>query len=243
MGGKVMRQEDLEFLKLIIEKHSFRLGCSLKCQLFLMDKNSAFIEQRKKLRVRLAEAITEKWSDKLSKKQFNSLLIPGSIPQLPFVSVSMAHSADVGGFILSSASYSMGFDLERQGRARKKTVLRISRKEEVDKSPSPCALWSAKESAYKAVNLLKRDVYIKKIFVFNWQTISLVNYKELIKIDSRDSLNGNEGLKKKHTRQELENLENLQVYDYQFQIEDRDPIGKGYICFMKDIVVGFAVLH
>ena len=213
-----MKQEDLEFLKSLVEQQSSRLGCSINCHLTSLDKNISSIEQRKKIRIDLVKEINKKWPDKLSKEQYHSLLIPGKPPQLPFVSVSISHSADVGGFIFSGATHYIGFDLERQERAQKKTVLRISRREELNLSPSPSALWSAKESAYKAVHFLKDDIYIKKISIFNWEALSLEKYKPPT------------------TDKELE------IYDYQFQIENRDDTGKGCVCFFEDTVIGFAFL-
>ena len=213
-----MKQEDLEFLESLVEQQSSRLGCPVDCHLSFMDKKNSSIEQRKKIRIELVKEINKKWPDKLSKEQHHSLLIPGKLPQLPFVSISISHSADVGGFIFSGATHCIGLDLERQGRAQEKTVLRISSQEELNLSPSPSALWSAKESAYKAVHFLKDDIYIKKISIFEWEALSLEEYKPPT-IDKE-----------------------LEIYDYQFQIENRNDTGKGCVCFVKDTVIGFAFL-
>ena len=213
-----MKQEDLQLFEKVIEQNSVRLGCSLVCHLSFMDKNISSMEQRKQLRVELVEEINKKWPDKLSREQCDSLLVPGKLPQISFVSISIAHSADMGGFIFTSSPFFIGFDLEQQGRAKERTVFRISQKEELEQSPSPSALWSAKESTYKAVSLLKNDIYIKKISILNWQISSL------------------EDCKSPTTDRELE------IYDYQFKVEDKDHFGKGCICFVKDTVMGFAFL-
>ena len=188
----MVNQEDLKLFKSVIEQQSSRLGCLLDCHLSFMDKNISSIEQRKKIRIDLVKEINKKWPNKLSEDQINSLLIPGRPPRLPFVSLSIAHSSDIGGFIFTSSPVFIGFDLEQQGRAQEKTVLHISQKEELEQSPSPSALWSAKESAYKAVHFLKDDIYIKKISIFNWQTVSLKNndlvvYDYQFKIESVDN--------------------------------------------------------
>lgn len=208
----MVTQEDLEFLESLVEQQSSRLGCSLDCHLVSIDKNFSSMEKRKKLRVKLIEEIDKRWPDKLSERQRNSLLVPGKPPRLPFVSLSITHSSDIGGFIFSTPAYFIGFDLEKQERAKRETVLRISSQEELNLSPSPSALWSAKESAYKAVHLLNGDTPIKKISIFDWQPVSLKN---------NDS----------------------SVYDYQFQVESVDNIGKGYVCFVKGIVIGVAFLN
>lgn len=203
-----MKQEDLQLFEQIIEKQSSRLGCFLDCHLVSIDKNLSSMERRKKLRIELVKEINKRWPDKLSKKQRCSLLVPGKPPQLPFVSLSISHSFDIGGLIFSTTTNFIGFDLEKQGRAKRETVLRISSEEELNLSPSPSALWSAKESAYKAVHFLKDDIYIKKISIFNWQPVSLE-----------------------------------EIYDYQFQVEGVDNIGKGYVCFAKNTVIGLAFLN
>ena len=212
----MMKQEDLQLFEKVIEQNSVRLGCPLVCHLSFMDKNISSIEQRKKLRIDLVKEINKKWPNKLSEEQRNSLLIPGKPPRLPFVSLSIAHSADVGGFIFTSSPFFIGFDLEQRGRAKERTVLRVSQREELDQSPSPSALWSAKESTYKAVSLLKSDIYIKKISILNWQILSLEDCDQPV--------------------------EKLEIYDYQFKVEDKDHFGKGCICFFKNIVIGFAFL-
>ena len=66
----------------------------------------------------------------------------------------------------------VGIDLESPGRAKKKTVLRISNNNELIKAPSPAALWSAKESAYKSINAFQDRAYIRQISVFGWQSVS-----------------------------------------------------------------------
>ena len=63
----------------------------------------------------------------------------------------------------------MGFDLEQPARAKEKTVLRISNKEELSASPSPASLWSAKEAAYKSVSSILSGAAIRQISVFDWK--------------------------------------------------------------------------
>ena len=200
-------RENLRFFEKTVEQNSSRLNCNLLCHLIPFNKN--ILEQRKKLREQLIQKIES--IKKLSLEQKQSLLTLNTPPQVPFVSLSLSHCALAGGFIISpSAHLSLGFDLEQNGRAKEKTVLRISNQDELNQSPSASFLWSAKEAAYKSLSQYQNHTHIKQIAVFNWH----------------------------HVPSERETTK---VYDYQFTSENTNKRGKGYICFIEDIVIGFAV--
>ena len=183
-----IEKEDLRFFETTVEKQSLRLGYNLSCHLIGFDKQSSSLQKRKQLREHLVKTIEKKFPKKLSLEQKNVLLTPGGVPQTPFASVSISHCALMGGFVISQldsavnlfyppTEYSsnkplfIGFDLEQLGRAKEKTVLRISNKKELAQAPSPSALWSAKEAAYKSISSLQSDIHIKHISIFDWQSI------------------------------------------------------------------------
>ena len=217
-------REDLKLFELIVKKHSLRLGCNLSCHLISFDQHSSSLEQRKKLREQLIQEIEKLWPNKLSMEQKTFLLTPGNPPQIPFASVSLSHCAVIGGFIISpSFQASIGFDLEQFGRAKKKIVLRIANKNELNQSPSPSTLWSAKEAAYKSLYPFQPHTYIKKIFIFDWQSILYDYYN-------------NQGVSVGMNKAPVE------IYNYQFKIENKNIEGKGCVCILKNIVIGFAAL-
>ena len=91
------------------------------------------------------------------------LLSPNSI--LLLISLTLQQN------ILPTNRFLLVLILEQLGRAKEKTVLRISNKKELAQAPSPSALWSAKEAAYKSISSLQSDIHIKHISIFDWQSI------------------------------------------------------------------------
>ena len=204
-----MLNDNLSFFEKIIVKNSLRLGCNLSCYLTRFDTAISILEKRKGIRKQLVQKIEE--IKKLSEKQKKLLLTPGVLTQLPFVSLSLSHCAVAGGFIISpEIQYSIGLDLEQRGRAKEKTVFRISNQGELKLSPSPCALWSAKEAAYKSINQSQADTSIKQITISHWHSVA-------------------------------SDREATQIYNYQFKTEGKK--GKGYVCFLKDIVIAFSFVR
>ena len=226
------------------------LNCPLLCRLIVFKKDFCFLEKRKKVRLGLVEEIANKKS--LSQEQKIHLLTPGT--PVPFADVSLSHSVSMGGFVIGSLAYpplfSVGFDLEQAGRAKVKTVLRISKQEELSQAPSPSFLWSAKEAVYKNICNLqylpsspKREqrgrapVLIKHISLFNW---------ELFK-DSPLSERGlgEEPLSGKSLGKSL--LEEPMVYRFQFQYKDHKAItpikGEGFVFSFAKLIVAFSKTH
>jgi hypothetical protein len=73
-------------------------------------------------------------------------------PRLPRHALSISHHRKVGGFALAPAPARIGFDLELRARARGDLVRRVCvTDEEFRAAPDPCALWMAKEAAYKSL--------------------------------------------------------------------------------------------
>ena len=238
------KKEDLRFFETTVETQGLRLDCKLICHLTIFDKQSSALENRTYLRKQLVHIIEQKYKKNFSLEQKKKLLTPGMPPQLPFVSVSISHCAFMGGFvtcrsdfldtplpILKSASTnkraSIGFDLEELRRAKEKTVLRVSNQTELNHAPSPSALWSAKEAAYKSIGSLQNNIYIKHISIFDWQCVPPIR-------DTQAQPNINK-------KPEKEEKELPKIYDYKFTIKEKNIKGKGIICQFKSMVIGLAV--
>ena len=177
--------------KIVAQNGQRLLGCRVYCELMSFNKGEKtgngkgrsnygrpggpFLEHREQLRLRavlLAEQIQA-----LCPREKKLLLKPGTAPVLSFAGLSVSHCTIgekfTGGFIMvpfdNGRATSVGFDLEQRGRASKRVVLRIANREELCMSPSPCALWSAKESAYKSLSYLHSPVHATQISVFDWK--------------------------------------------------------------------------
>ena len=173
---------DLRVFEKAVREHSLRLGCKLDCHLVFFDKKSSSLSNKKALRKQLAREMEKQGA--LSPAQKKKILRPGALIQVSFASFSLSHCSLAGGFIIAPARGDglavedsglfpyLGFDLELSGRAKEKTVLRISNESELSGSPSPSALWSAKESAYKSLNRLSNPIGIRQTVIFDWRAVS-----------------------------------------------------------------------
>ena len=176
--------EELNTFKNLIEKNSISLNSPLQCYLHNLEALS-LLEQRKKLRINFFKKIQTLFpSHTLNEEHKQSILTPGAVPLLSFATVSLSHSHNIGGFVISSnTNFSLGFDLEYSLRVKKETVAYISKEQELQQAPSLCALWSAKEAAFKSLHKTQLHSYIKKIFISNWihQAPDIYKYKFDIK--------------------------------------------------------------
>lgn len=207
-------KKDLKLFEYIITKYSLSLCCPLYCYLNFIDTKKSPIKQRYFLRKTLIQKIKLLYPQKLCIKQENTLLNLNTPPALNGASISITHSQQIEGFILASPfKYSLGFDLEILERAKTKTVLRISNKQELNKAPSNSILWSAKEAAYKSIKL--SCIYITQVEIFDWEPITLNN--------SSDKM--------------LKNTK-LKIYHYKFKAKNNT--GNGFISVINTLVIGFA---
>ena len=100
------------------------------------------------------------------------LLIPGLPPQSPQAAISISHCRTWAGFIFKSdPNPPLGLDIEQKSRITKKLVSRISRREEVEGTPSCAFLWGAKEAAFKAVSTKPGDLILGKVHIEGWETL------------------------------------------------------------------------
>lgn len=206
-------QKDLKLFEYIIKKYSLHFIDNLICYLTFWDKKNSPLKQRLSLRKVLIHKIETLLCYKLCAKQKAILCTLDKPPALLFTSISISHTQKIGGFIVSSAKYSIGFDLELFNRVTNKTMLYISNPTELNLAPSPSALWSAKEASYKSIKLSVTS--IKQICIFDWKPIVLDH--------SNDDI--------------LKNI-SLQIYHYKFKT--KNTCGVGFVCIVNTLVIGFA---
>ncbi len=82
---------------------------------------------------------------------------------------SISHSPGLG--ILVLANVPVGVDVERSQRVEAPIVARVSSSEELQRAPSPAALWCAKEACFKALRPYNQPSVLSKISVGEWQNI------------------------------------------------------------------------
>ena len=154
------------------------------------------IQERKKLRQKLIEQIkkhkdftpilsenfssyrrekTEKLQPdgyKNHKKNFdgNNLLKLEQKPNCPYASISLSHCNHLGAFLfVFDKTLSIGLDIEWAQRVTNRLVDRISSKEEVQQTPQPSLLWTAKEASLKCFSNEKTSLFLKDCLISNWK--------------------------------------------------------------------------
>ena len=206
---------DLISIKNIVENNSLSFGIKIQCYLYILESTDETLKQRKFLRKKLFDTITTKYPSHNLSKYKQALLKPGTIPHLPFSSISLSHSYNIGGFILSpDIHFSIGLDLEHSLRATKAVTDYIAEELEMKKAPSFSALWSAKEASFKSAYNLNKQLSIKQIIISNWLCIKNNPYKD------------------KHQNK----------YQYQFHIKDHSLKGQGYIFCLKKLFVSVSFI-
>ena len=91
---------------------------------------------------------TSDWADSPESLKVLALSTP---PRVSFASISISHCPTLGGFAFSPGRVGIGFDLEELSRLSISAIERVSTSEEIASAPDRTLLWSAKESAYKAL--------------------------------------------------------------------------------------------
>ncbi len=102
--------------------------------------------------------------------QFKSDLVLSlnSLPYCKGIGISVSHIESLGGFVLSEKYQDIGFDLEDPKRVSQSIVARMSSAEEVKNMPTPAKLWTAKESAFKAISQKLKAEVLSEIEVCDW---------------------------------------------------------------------------
>lgn len=101
-------------------------------------------------RLQIRQHIAENYSAFFKRDQMAKLFDLTQIPQPENVSLSISHCASVGGYVFSH--YNVGFDIEEKKRISPSVLKRVCSSAELNSAPDPAFLWSAKESAYKALS-------------------------------------------------------------------------------------------
>ena len=132
-----------------------------------------------------------------------SILDLSHTPVLKDFNLSISHNKEMGGFAIISQSapkssikaFSLGFDIEINSRAKPDLVSRVSVcKQEFDSAPSPCALWTAKEAAFKCLSGELQPAGVADIEIGNWRCVEKgVFLCEIIHV-SNQSIPNNSGL-------------------------------------------------
>lgn len=99
----------------------------------------------------------------------SQILTLEQLPQSEVFSISISHSQDLGGFILSKKAKSLGLDIEPLGRVKQKIVNRISRENNSSaEAPTATHQWVAQEASFKAFSRLFPVRILSEIAVSKW---------------------------------------------------------------------------
>lgn len=82
---------------------------------------------------------------------------------------SVSHCPELGIFVLSKLP--VGVDVEISQRVSEKTIGRMATQEELGHSPTPAALWCAKEAAFKALRPFDQPSVMSRISIGSWHNI------------------------------------------------------------------------
>ena len=138
----------------------------------LFANKKAGVKERKQLRQELIKQIKDNKDFRKYEKTFDedSFLKVGEKPKCPFISFSISHCDHLGAFLFAfNKNLSIGFDIEQRQRVTKKIVNRISLKKELQQSPSPSLLWTAKEAGLKCLSNKKNPMLLNECFISNWR--------------------------------------------------------------------------
>lgn len=91
-------------------------------------------------------------------------------PRMNSHSVSISHTQGLGGWVSVRRPLRVGFDIERAERLTPEVIRRISTPDEINRSPDYRLIWTAKESAFKALDDGQPAV-ISKIELGSWSAV------------------------------------------------------------------------
>ena len=138
----------------------------------LFADKKAGVKERKQLRQELIKQIKNHKDFVKYKKNFDkdNFLQIGEKPDCPFISFSISHCDHLGAFLFTfNWKTSIGFDVEQRQRITEKLVGRISSKKEIQQSPSPSLLWTAKEAGLKCLSNKKNPILLSECFISDWR--------------------------------------------------------------------------
>ncbi len=159
---------------------------------FSTDYGSQSSEHRHLIRQTIATEFGENWSE-LERQNFLDLQ---QIPKMPKLFASISHTHDHGVWIVGPRP--VGIDLEQTSRISEKIIARVCSAEEISHTTklfgSPLVLWTAKESAFKALYRASQIRVLSEIEIL-WDKkgeISLGKYFSLSESETKkkNSCNG-----------------------------------------------------
>jgi phosphopantetheinyl transferase (holo-ACP synthase) len=85
---------------------------------------------------------------------------------------SISHCPQLGGFATITSPWKIGMDVEQQDRVSIAVANRVCRDpSECDQVPSPSALWTAKEAAFKSLRGPQQPTTISQLVIGSWKQI------------------------------------------------------------------------
>jgi phosphopantetheinyl transferase (holo-ACP synthase) len=98
--------------------------------------------------------------------ELQKIAIPGNLTLIEGWSYSISHTSEVGAYLLSDMSFSLGLDIEDTSRISVPVAKRVSGALEFVKAPTPAVLWVAKEASLKAA----RSTLITDVSIRDWKS-------------------------------------------------------------------------
>ena len=159
----------------------------LEINLILSDK---FNSQEKNYRETIRNKIIELHMSKFSSEDIFNLQNLSVPPRLNEKFVSISHCQSLGGFVTSSQP--VGFDIEEIARIQPDVIQRISQDAEIKSAPQLIYLWPAKEAAFKALSLHRKEkpTVTSDVRIQNWKEIKS-NFGSFFSYDGYHSENLN----------------------------------------------------
>lgn len=134
-------------------------------------------ENRQLIRRDIVSEFGDHWSDQI-KQNFLDLQ---QLPKMPNQHVSISHSQQQGVWIV--AKNPVGIDIEELDRISEKIVARVCKQSEISETQkrvgSAKALWTAKESAFKALNQSSQIQVLSEIEIL-WQEHLILSQNETL---------------------------------------------------------------
>ncbi len=140
----------------------------LDVNLLMSDK---FNSQEKNYRIAIRNKIIELNSAELTSEDIFNLQNLNVPPRLNKKFVSISHCQSLGGFVTSSQP--VGFDIEEIARIKPEVIQRTSQEVEIKSAPQLYYLWPAKEAAFKALSLYRKEkpTVASDLRIQNWKQI------------------------------------------------------------------------
>ena len=122
-------------------------------------------------------AIRESIETFFAKQGLSTREISKSPPEISGFSLSISHSPVGGVWAAVALPQKIGVDLEKQSRVTEPIVRRVSEDHEIQDSPEPSFLWSAKEAVFKSCWPENQGIPLSKAVIDSWQSIGQSQFR------------------------------------------------------------------